>query len=45
MDSLNQEIKIKIKNSPKLYNGILHAIDPFTMNLIIQNFVGVDEKS
>lgn len=45
MDCLNQEIKIKLKNSSKIYCGILHAIDPFTFNIVVQNFIGSDDRA
>jgi len=28
-----------------MYSGILHAIDPQTLSIIIQNFIGVDERA
>ena len=44
-DSLNQEIKIKLKGSSKQYTGLLHAIDPSSFSIIVQNFSGTDEKA
>jgi small nuclear ribonucleoprotein (snRNP)-like protein len=45
MDTLNQEIKIKLKNSSKIYTGTLHALDPFSFNIVVQNFVGIDDRA
>jgi small nuclear ribonucleoprotein (snRNP)-like protein len=44
-DTLNQEIKIKLRGSMKQYTGLLHAIDPFTFSIIVQNFSGADERA
>jgi small nuclear ribonucleoprotein (snRNP)-like protein len=44
-DSLNQEVKIKLRGSMKQYTGLMHAIDPFNFSIIIQNFSGADERA
>ena len=45
MDAMNQPIKIKLKNSNKVYSGILHAFDPSSFSIVVQNFMGVDDRA
>ena len=45
MDAINQPIKIKLKNSNKVYSGILHAFDPSSFSIVVQNFMGVDDRA
>ena len=45
MDCINQEIKIKLKNSNKIYSGTLQAFNPFNFSIIVQNFIGSDDKA
>lgn len=45
MDCINQEIKIKLKNSNKIYNGTLQAFNPVNFSIIVQNFIGSDDKA
>jgi small nuclear ribonucleoprotein (snRNP)-like protein len=44
-DTLNQEVKIKLRGNSKQYTGILHAIDPSSFSIIVQNFSGTDERA
>jgi small nuclear ribonucleoprotein (snRNP)-like protein len=44
-DSLGQEVKVKLRGSLKQYSGVLHAIDPSSFAIIIQNFSGADERA
>ena len=45
MEAINQEIRIKLKNSNKMYSGILHSFDPFSFSVIVQNFYGSDDRA
>jgi small nuclear ribonucleoprotein (snRNP)-like protein len=45
IDSLNQEIRIKLKNNSKYYSGLLHSIDPVSFSIIVHNFSGIDERA
>lgn len=45
MATLNQEIKIKLKQSSKIYSGTLHAFDPYSFSIIVQNFYGMDDRA
>lgn len=45
MECLNQEVKVKLRGSMKQYSGVLHAIDPSSFAIIVQNFSGADERA
>jgi small nuclear ribonucleoprotein (snRNP)-like protein len=45
IEALNQHLKIKLKNSNKIYSGTLQAFDPFTFSIVVQNFIGADDRA
>ena len=45
MEIMNQPIKIKLKNSNKVYSGILHAFDPISYGIVVQHFMGADDRA
>ena len=45
LESMNQPVKIKLKQSNKIYSGILHAFEPTNFNIVVRNFVGPDDKA
>lgn len=45
MEALNQPIKIKLKNSNKIYSGTLHSFDPYNFSIVVHNFIGADDRA
>jgi len=45
MEALNEPIKIKLKNSNKIYSGTLHSFDPYDFSIVVHNFIGADDRA